>query len=205
MIHATGDPKGDVWYHARSALIQAVSSVTLESFMAKFNEIVTNATSADDKFYSERGVVVHNVEVTRYECVDKATSAVLQEVIQETTNRMNRMQQQQSQNDVLHEQMNGEIELEKQRSELIQAKSDNDRMKAIIEGESEGLRLAKNAQTFLSTLGADLPDADSRLALFKFFEEQKMATTRAEHLAAGSAHVFLTPQDMNLKLNMSPQ
>merc|ERR1712066_1118852 len=51
MIHATGDPKGDVWYHARSALIQAVSQVTLEEFMASFNEIVTNATSSDDKFY----------------------------------------------------------------------------------------------------------------------------------------------------------
>merc|ERR1712087_693508 len=66
MIEATGDPKGDVWYHARSALIQAVARVTLETFMARFNEIVTDATSSDDKFYNERGVVVHNIEVTRY-------------------------------------------------------------------------------------------------------------------------------------------
>merc|ERR1712083_218831 len=135
---------GDVWYHARSALIQAVARVTLEAFMAHFNEIVTDATSSDDKFYNERGVVVHNIEVTRYECVDTKTSAVLQEIIQETTNRINRMQQQQSQNDVLKEQLSGEIALERRRNELIQAKSDNDRMKAIIEGEAEGLRLAKN-------------------------------------------------------------
>ena len=43
MIERTGDPKGDVWYHARSALIQAVSAVTLEQFMASFNTIVAKA------------------------------------------------------------------------------------------------------------------------------------------------------------------
>jgi regulator of protease activity HflC (stomatin/prohibitin superfamily) len=203
MIRTTGDPKGDVWYHARSALIQAVARVTLEGFMAKFSEIVTTATSVDDAFYKERGVMVHNVEVTRYECVDAKTSAVLQEIIQETTNRINRMQQQQSENDVLKEQLKGETELEQKRKELIQAKSDNDRMKAIIEGEADGLRLAKNVQSFLATLDKDLPDADVRLALLKFFEEQQMSTKRAEHLASGKATVFLTPQDMNLKLNMS--
>merc|ERR1712216_705631 len=45
MIHTTGDPKGDVWYHARSALIQAVARATLEGFMAKFSEIVSAATA----------------------------------------------------------------------------------------------------------------------------------------------------------------
>merc|ERR1712139_381328 len=129
--------------------------------MSGFNEIVTQAASKDgDKFYSERGVAVHVLEVTRFACVDAQTSAVLQEIIQETTNRINRMQQQMSENDVKKEQLNGEIHLEKQRKELIQAKSDNDRMKAIIEGEAEGLRLAKNAQSFLQSLGEDLPDAD---------------------------------------------
>merc|ERR1712110_93875 len=56
MIQTTGDPKGDVWFHARSAMIQAVSRVSLEVFMAEFNEIVNKATKADDTFYSERGV-----------------------------------------------------------------------------------------------------------------------------------------------------
>jgi len=36
MIERTGDPKGDVWYHARSALIQAVSLITLETFSAQW-------------------------------------------------------------------------------------------------------------------------------------------------------------------------
>merc|ERR1719433_2464260 len=96
MIHATGDPKGDVWYHCRSLLIQAVSRVTLEVFMVKFNEIVQNAANRDDQFYMDRGVCVHNLEVTRYACADEKTSRVLQEIIQETTNRINQLQQQHS-------------------------------------------------------------------------------------------------------------
>merc|ERR1712072_3924 len=127
--------------------------------MSEFNQIVMRAGSVDDDFYKERGVRVHTLEVTRYECSDTKTSAVLQEIIQETTNRINRMQHQQSENDVLKEQMHGEIELEKQRKELIEAKSDNDRVKAIIDGEASGLRLAKSAQTFFGLLSDDLPDA----------------------------------------------
>ena len=56
MIQRTGDPKGDVWYHAHSALIQAVSTVTLETFMASFNAIVQQAAATDKPFYDERGV-----------------------------------------------------------------------------------------------------------------------------------------------------
>merc|ERR550514_1077505 len=172
--------------------------------MAQFNDIVMRATSMDDPFYKDRGVAVHNLEVTRYECVDAKTSGVLQEIIQETTNRINRLQHQQSENDVLREQMSGEIELEKQRRELIQAKADNERMEAVIQGEGEGLRLAKNVGTFLELLSGGLPDAAQRVALLKFFEEQQSSTKRAEYLASGTASLFLTPEDMKLKLNMMP-
>ena len=98
MIKRTGDPKGDVWYHARSALIQAVSTVTLETFMASFNAIVQQAAATDKAFYDERGVVVHNLEVVRYEPKDAETGRTLQAIIQETTNHLNRMQQQTSEN-----------------------------------------------------------------------------------------------------------
>merc|ERR1711934_788462 len=125
--------------------------------MAKFNTIVMNATSSEDEFYKERGVVVHSLEVTRYECVDKTTSAVLQEIIQETTNRINRMQKQQSDNEVQREKVTGEIEVEKQKKDLVQARCDNDRMAAVIEGEADGLRLAKSASTFFSVLTETLP------------------------------------------------
>merc|ERR1711970_1512558 len=131
-------------------MIQAVSRITLEVFMAEFNDIATKAAGEGDSFYAERGVKLHSLEVTRYACADAKTSAVLQEIIQETTNRINRMQKQQSDNDVQREKMSGEIEVEKQKTALVQARCDNDRVRAITEGEADGLRIAKSASTFFS-------------------------------------------------------
>ena len=54
LVERTADPRGDVWYHARSALIQAVSGVTLEQFMANFNQLVTAAAATDSSFYEQR-------------------------------------------------------------------------------------------------------------------------------------------------------
>merc|ERR1719399_363612 len=110
------DPKGDVWYHARSALIQAISLVTLETFMASFNSIVIKAAATDRAFYEERGVVLHNLEVVRYEPTDERTRGALQAIIQETTNHINRMQQQKSSNEIEREKMTSLIEIEKQRA-----------------------------------------------------------------------------------------
>merc|ERR1711871_1054877 len=118
MIERTGDPKGDVWYHARSSLIQAVSLVTLETFMSSFNALVVKAAETDKAFYEERGVVLHNLEVVRYAPKDDETARVLQKIIQETTNHINRMQQQKSENEVEKEKMVALIEIERQRADL---------------------------------------------------------------------------------------
>merc|ERR1719163_889976 len=182
-------------------MIQAVSRVSLETFMAEFNEIINKASEAEDPFYSERGVKMHALEVTRYACADSTTSVVLQEIIQETTNRINRMQKQQSDNEVQREKMAGEIEVEKQKTDLVQARCDNDRVRAIIEGEADGLRLAKSASTFFSTIAEEVPDMESRLSLFRFFQDQRETTKRTEHLSSGKAQLFVSPQDVNLKVN----
>jgi len=202
MIQTTGDPKGDVWFHARSCMIQAVSQITLEAFMSDFNQIVKEATATHDSFYSDRGVKMHALEVTRYACADAATSRVLQEIIQETTNRINRMQKQQSENDVQREKMSGDIEVEKQKAALVQAQCDNERMRAIIDGEADGLRMSKSAATFFSVLAEAPPSEESQLQLFKFVQDQQESTKRTAHLSSGNANLFLAPQDMNLKLNM---
>lgn len=75
-------------------------------------------------------------------------------------------------------------------------------MLAESEGESAGLKLAKNAEIFLRLLSEPIPDAEDRLNLLKFFGEQTTSTQQAQHLASGHAHLFLTPHDMNLKLNL---
>lgn len=76
MINATDDPEGDVWHHARSALIEAVSNTTLATFMAGFNGIVMEASrkQSGDGFYAERGVELQSMEVTRYDCTDEKTA-----------------------------------------------------------------------------------------------------------------------------------
>jgi len=204
MIAKTSDPKGDVWYHARSVLIQAVSRVRFEYFMSNLNEIVRNATFDDSTFYAERGVVVHNLDVTRFQCIDSQTEAVLQEIVQETTNRINRLQKQASENEIAEAKLAAEIDLEKRRVELIGAQANNEKKRATMEGEAKGLRLANNALAFFDLLNTSISDVESRLQLFRFFEEHRAAVDRTHELASGNATLFLTPQDMHLKLQVPP-
>merc|ERR1711977_179175 len=54
----------------------------------------------DTAFYDSRGVKIHSLEITRYQCADQSTSEILEQIIQETTNRMNRLSQAESENEV---------------------------------------------------------------------------------------------------------
>jgi len=125
MISATGDPVGDVFYHARSALIQAVSAVKLTTFMTSFNALVADAAATDTTFYAARGVRLHSLEVTSYRPADDATALVLQKIISETTNRINRLQQQRSQNEVERSRLDSEVLIEQARQELERARAQN--------------------------------------------------------------------------------
>ena len=189
MIERTGDPKGDVWYHARSALIQAVSKVSLETFMASFNTIVAEAAATDPAFYEERGVVLHNLEVVSYVCKDAATASVLQDIIQETTNRINRMQKQRSENEVEMEKVSAQIEIEKQRSGLIKEQTANEKLQASVAGEAEGMRLAQSTMAFMKMLAPAVESADERVALLKFFIEQKTAVQQSQQRYANNPNL----------------
>merc|ERR1719310_1525307 len=184
MIERTGDPKGDVWYHARSALIQAVSLVTLETLMSSFNALVVKAAETDNAFYEERGVVLHNLEVVRYEPKDDETARVLQKIIQETTNHINRMQQQKSENEVEKEKMVALIEIERQRADLIKEKTANEKLQSQNDGEAEGTRLAQSTLAFLEQLNTSVSSEESRLELLKFFAEQKTAVEHSRRYAS---------------------
>jgi len=244
MIERTGDPKGEVWYHARSALIQAVSGATLEEFMLGFNGLVSAAAQADASFYTDRGVALHTLEVTSYACKDPAQSVILQEIIRETTNRINALQKQRSENEVLSEKLaadlalevskkslvqakaendrvlaiavqaaenevelakvTADIELEKKRAELVAAKTANDRVLARSDGEAQGLRYATSLGTFLSEMNDTMARPDE---WYRFFSEQEAATEQLEastkNLGSGSANLILTPQDLNLRLQVN--
>ncbi|KAH8051600.1 hypothetical protein JL720_15086 [Aureococcus anophagefferens] len=92
--------------------------VTLAEFMASFNDLAKRASDGDDAFYRNRGIDVHSLEVTRYACADASTSAILAQIISETTNRMCRLSQQDSENEIALSKIDGAVAQEKGKAEL---------------------------------------------------------------------------------------
>jgi len=204
MIDTSSDPEGEVWQHARSALIQGVSKATLSVFMARFNNITMEAFEAqgNDGFYADRGVAIVSMEVTRFEPVDKKTAEVLQQIIQETTNRINKLQVQNSENEVLAAKLAADITMEKQRTELIKTQSQNEQLQAQMQGESGGMERAMGAKAFIDGLNTSIANVGKRVELYELHEMLENNRANTHNLAAGKANLFLTPQDMNLKIHM---
>jgi len=207
MVQMTADPEGDVWHHAGSALIQAVSKSTLDQFMSGFSNITAEAFTAQalDGFYDERGVELKSLELTRFDCVDPTTSAILQQIIQETTNRINQLQAQESENEVAAAKMRADIRLEMQRKELIEAQAENARLEAEMVGQSDGTKLVQRAATFITGLNEAVPLVENRLELYKLHEQLKSRNIDTANLAGGTAKLFLTPSDVNLRLDMAKE
>merc|ERR1712084_12462 len=142
----------------------AISRVTLEQFMDKFSDLSASVIK-DDAYYAERGVVVHEVSVIRYECANPSDAEVLEQIIQETTKRMNQLTAQNSKNDVQRASMEGEIDLERQRTTLLQLKAANDKVNAVASGEAAGLKLAASVTKFVEVIGASVPNTTAETAV----------------------------------------
>jgi regulator of protease activity HflC (stomatin/prohibitin superfamily) len=192
MIQTTDDTTGNVCAHARSRIIQSVSRTTLERFLAEFNTVVGGAVlDPTDAFYDERGVRLLAVEVRYILCKDAGTQKILQDIIQETTNRINRVQKQASENEIRLQQVQGEIASEQQRAELLMIQRENQRVAALGTGEAEAQRVA----AFLAGLGDGMTLAQ-RIALFNTL--RKGETLKA--LSEGDARLYFTPADVDLKI-----
>ena len=206
MIKFTGDASGDVCSHARSCFIQLISKVTLKEFMFTFNEIARQAHSADDSFYRARGINIHSLEVTRYQCADKSTAQILEKIIQETTNRLNRLSCQESENEVQLAKLHGQVEQEKAKAEVLEIQQHH----AVEAARAEGLADAEKCVAFLQHIkkldegsddGAQLVGGGKEAA--KLGEELWHALRKNEALQAvsqGNAHVYFTPADANLSI-----
>ncbi|MDQ7026225.1 MAG: SPFH domain-containing protein [Anaerolineae bacterium] len=196
MIKMTDDTPGDVCSHARSTIIQAVSKVTLEGFLDNFNNIVRTAALGDDEivFYSERGVQINAVEVRSVTCKDPETQAILMEIIQETTNRLNRLQKQESENEVWLKKLQGKTESETARGALLTIKRDHAKLEALTEGEAE----AERVKQFLDGLG-DAMTMEQKVSIFNTLRKRDMLNA----LSQGSASVYFTPADVNLSIETS--
>ncbi|MCI0530156.1 MAG: hypothetical protein L0Y56_22160, partial [Nitrospira sp.] len=192
MIRTTDDTPGDVCSHARSLIIQSVSQVTLEKFLAAFNAIVREAVfNRDNSFYAERGVKLHAVEVRSITCKDPDTQRILQEIIQETTNRLNRLQKQESENEIRLKQVKGEIEAEKMKGQLLETRREHFRVEALMEGEAE----ARRVKAFLDGLGNKV-SLEDKIALFNTLCKQDAL----EKLSKGTAQLYFTPAEVDLSI-----
>merc|ERR1712139_83837 len=191
----TDDATGDICHHARSEIIQAVSKVTLKDFMENFNQIVHQTIlESNDVFYEERGSKIHSVEVRSFECLDKKIDSVLQEIIKESTDRINRLQLVESENEVALEKMKGRIEEEKIKGQLIDVKNEHQRKEALIDGEAE----AERVSAFIKGLNG-VCSAEQAITIFNELRKAEVMT----ELANSDAHLYFTPAECDLRLGMS--
>jgi hypothetical protein len=193
MIRMTDDTPGDVCSHARSTIIQAVSKVTLEAFLADFNNLVRDAVLGDGEqsFYAERGVRIRAVEVRSIACKDPETQQILMEIIQETTNRLNRLQKQESENEVRVKELEGAIEAETSRGELLSTRRDHEVMKARTDGEAEAERVLR----FFEGLGDGL-SMEQKVSIFNMLQKREIL----DALSKGTASLYFTPSDVDLSI-----
>jgi len=72
-----------------------------------------------------------------------------------------------------------------------------------MQGQSTGLTVAMDAATFLgSTLSKVVPNLQDRMDLYKLHRQLESKNKDTASLAGGKATLFMTPADMNLKLQM---
>jgi hypothetical protein len=192
MVKFTCDTTGDICNHARSKFIEQVSKVTLQTFMSDFNNIAAKVLGDDDTFYKQRGCTIHSLEVTGYHCAEKKTADILGAIIQETTNRMNRLQKQESENEVQLFRIKGDIDEERAMGELLEIQTQNHNAKAAMEGLGE----AERVKSFLNGLKDDLPNVKDRLQAWNVLRKRDAL----DAVAQGNAKLFFTPADANLSI-----
>lgn len=134
--------------------------------------------------------------------MDAATSQVLQQIIRETTNRINRKQKQVSENEVALAALNASIALEKTKETLFTTKAENDRMISEAEGDASGLKLSASAEVFITSLADSIPNFTDRVQLYRMHQTYTSKNVTTSNLASGQGTLFVAPQDMNLKLNI---
>merc|ERR1711990_133768 len=192
MYQRTWDTTGDVCNHARSKFIERVSKVTLQEFMRDFNKIAEMVHKEDDSFYSARGVLIHSLEVSGYRCAESSTAMILEQIIQETTNRMNRLQQQESENEWQLLQIKGDIEEERAKKELLEVQIENSNARSSMEGLAE----AQKVKSFLLGLADDVPDVERRIALWSVLRKKDAL----QEVCKNGARLYYTPNDVNLSI-----
>lgn len=192
MVKRTGNLPGDVYNQTRSQFIKHVAKVSLKTFMNDLHTISNEVYSADQEFYKFRGVHVMSLEVTRYNCRDERTSAVLQQIIEETTNRLNRLSQAESENEVNIFRVQGQIEHEKLNGSLKEIQQDYSQSDAKASGAAEAQRCA----AFVKGLEDEVPNLEDRIAMWQVLRKTDALTV----ISNGGASLYYTPKDVDLSI-----
>jgi len=193
LVRSTGNLTGDIFNKLRSQFIKHVSCVTLKLFMSDLHRISREIFEEDVAFFESRGVKIHSLEVTKYTCSERRTSEVLQQIIEETTNRLNRLSQAESENEVKIFKMQGQIEHEKMNSQLLDIQHDHAKKEAAVAGLSEAERVA----SFIKGLEQDVPSLESRIEMWQVLRK----TDALSVVSTGGASLYYTPSDVNLSIS----
>merc|ERR1712146_686774 len=89
-----------------------------------------------------------------------------EQIIQETTNRMNRHSQQESENEIKMFALAGEIEQETRRADLLKVLQSHKLTEARNEGEAERVK------AFLKSTSDEVPALDARVGLWNVLRKQ---------------------------------
>lgn len=192
LIRSTGNLPGDIYNQARSQFIKHVAHVTLKEFMGQLHTLSSSIHEEDQGFYDSRGVKIHSLEVTRYNCAETRTSEVLQQIIEETTNRLNRLSKAESENEVAIFKMQGEIEQGKLNTELLVIKHKQSQDDARVCGAAEADRVA----AFMKGLAGDVPKLEDRLMMWQVLRKTDALSVVAE----GGGNLYYTPNDVDLSI-----
>jgi len=192
MVQTTGDLPGDICAHARSQFIKQTARATLKEFMESQHDIAKKVYEEDKQFYQTRGVKIHSLEVTRYACADASTSEILEQIIQETTNRMNRLSQAEGENEVKLFRMQGQIEQEKLNGDLLEIQHQHAKEEAEVKGKAEGIAVT----AFVAGLQSSVPDLSTRTTMWRTLRK----TDSIGIVSQGGANLYYTPKDVDLSI-----
>jgi hypothetical protein len=195
MLRTTGDVPGDVCNHARSQFIRLVSRVTLKEFMENLHNISKEVYEEDQEFYSRRGIKIRSMEVTRYSCAEAKTRIILEKIIQETTNRLNRLSQAESENEVNMFTTQGRIAQETLKTQLLQIQHQHKELAATAEGTAK----AQKAAAFIAGIQEVVPDLKARIDMWETLRKVDEVST----VAKAKSKIYYTKSDLDLSLEFA--
>jgi len=192
MVSVTGNLPGDIYNKIRSQFIKQVSQKSLKEFMAELHLISKAVFEEDKDFYTVRGVKVHCLEVSKYTCSEKRTSEVLQQIIEETTNRLNRLSQCESENEIQMFKMQGQLEAEKVNGDLLKIQHEHAMKEAEVTGSAEAARVS----SFIDRLAEKVPKLEDRIKMWEVLRKNDALDV----VSKGGASLYYTPNDVDLSI-----